>query len=140
MCLLINPILLRSIYEPCGLNVIKDIWETLSKSILLCNIYHEYVMWVEDYLYICNIYRYLFTGYLSGQRSSSIYHFVCPSVRLSLTVRFFLYISYITRWDKFLEVPRQNVMCGHMIWEGWGDGRILVSSYTEYDVWYLFTG
>ena len=54
-------------------------------------------------------------------RSSSIVpHFFCqavsPSVRLSLTIRFFLHISYITRLDKFLEVPTQNIMCGHMIW------------------------
>ena len=51
---------------------------------------------------------------------SSLPHFVCPSVRLSvrlsLTVMFFLHISYITQLGK---VPTPNIMCGHML-EGRG--------------------
>ena len=58
------------------------------------------------------------------ERSSSISHFVqppfCPSVRPSLTVRFFLHISYITRLDKFSEVPRQNIMWVIRYWKGGG--------------------
>ena len=49
---------------------------------------------------------------------SSLPHFVCPSVRLSvrlsLTVMFFLHISYITQLGK---VPTPNIMFGHMLEE-----------------------
>ena len=62
------------------------------------------------------------------ERSSFITHFVCQSVCPSVANCFFLHISYITRLDIFLEVPRQNIMCGNMIWKGWGDGRILGSN------------
>ena len=44
-------------------------------------------------------------------------------------------IYNITRLDKFLEVPTQNIMFGHMIWEGLGDGCILGSRYAEHNVW-----
>ena len=43
-----------------------------------------------------------------------------PSVCLSLTVRVFLDISYITQLGKFLEVTTPNIMCGHMIWKRGG--------------------
>ena len=44
----------------------------------------------------------------------SVHPSVRPSVRLSLIVRFFLHLSYITRLGKFLGVPTPK-MCGHMI-------------------------
>ena len=68
-------------------------------------------------------YCYLSDWIFRSVERSSIAHCVCPSVspsvRLSLTVRFFLHISYITRYGKFLEVPTPNMMCGHMILEGY---------------------
>ena len=45
---------------------------------------------------------------------------------MSLTVRFFLHISYITRFDKFLEVPTQHIRYDHMIWGGGQGGGLKI--------------
>ena len=61
------------------------------------------------------------------ERSSSITNFVCPSVRpsvrVSLPVRGFLHISYITRLGEFLEVARQNMMSVWSYDMVWGEAN-----------------
>ena len=55
----------------------------------------------------------ILTSIFRSVARSSIAHFVCPSVRLSLTVRVFLHISYVY----------------------YAIGKILTSYYAEHNVW-----